>query len=641
VNYSRWRIAAALPIVVALIAPLALGTSTTSGFAYKNLTPTQKRLLSATASAFFDPSTDPATSGNAPRRAASSKAPISTFGNYNPSSASGCSNTMGSNTKVNQDCLNLSDADLQGRAQAHNETFIAQDPTNPNHILASYNDYRRGDGNCYGAYSLNNGTTWTDTTIPMGFTRGGPFGVVAREYWTSGGDTAVAFDTKGNAYFQCQVFQRGMPTTNNADASSAFYVFRSTHNAGASWNFPGRPVFESYDPKNGTGAFEDKPLMTVDNNVGSPFQDRIYVTYTEFAPDGTANIYESYSKDYGETFSARVLVSTTSSLCPNSVGKSGHCDANQFSDPFVGKDGNLYVAWANFNNSVSGMDNHNDILLSKSTNGGVTFSAPVLVAKYYDVPDCDTYQGVGKDPTRGCVPEKGAGTNSYFRVANYPSGAVDPKDQTHVVVSFGSYINKYSQESTGCSPKGFAGNGNNKYTGVKTVCNNKILVSDSGNSGASFNGTTKNPRALNTANQAPAQKTSSQWFQWAAFSPDGRFVTSYYDRAYGNDETTGFMDISVSASASPQGGVFNTARVTSSQMPPPTQFSGTFFGDYTGMSVLGGKAHPTWSDTRYNDLFVCPGTATITTPPDVCVESGGNASVANTQEAMTATVAIP
>jgi len=59
------------------------------------------------------------------------------------------------------------------------------------------------------------------------------------------------------------------------------------------------------------------------------------------------------------------------------------------------------------------------------------------------------------------------------------------------------------------------------------------------------------------------------------------------------------------------------------------------------LRFLGGSAHPTLSDTRYNDLFVCPGTATATTPPDVCVESGGNASVANAQEAMTATVAIP
>ena len=46
--------------------------------------------------------------------------------------------------------------------------------------------------------------------------------------------------------------------------------------------------------------------MTVDNNAHSPFRDRIYVTWTEFAADGTAYIYEVHSDDYGETFSDRV-----------------------------------------------------------------------------------------------------------------------------------------------------------------------------------------------------------------------------------------------------------------------------------------------------------------------------------------------
>ena len=69
----------------------------------------------------------------------------------------------------------------------------------------------------------------------------------------------------------------------------------------------------------GLGAkLEDKALMTVDNHVGSPFQDRIYVTWTEFdVVNGTAYIYEVHSNDYGQTFSQRTLVSTANStLCP-------------------------------------------------------------------------------------------------------------------------------------------------------------------------------------------------------------------------------------------------------------------------------------------------------------------------------------
>ena len=45
------------------------------------------------------------------------------------------------------------------------------------------------------------------------------------------------------------------------------------------------------------------------------------------------------------------------------------------------------------------------MLLAKSTDGGATFTAPVKVSDYYDLPDCATYQG--QDPGRACVPEKG------------------------------------------------------------------------------------------------------------------------------------------------------------------------------------------------------------------------------------------
>ena len=102
---------------------------------------------------------------------------------------------------------------------------------------------------------------------------------------------------------------RGPGTTNILNTSSGIYLFRSTANGGASWNFPGRPAVEQFD---NTGAILlDKPYMTVDNHVGSPFQDRIYVTYTLFAANGTAYIFEVYSNDYGKLFSSRFLLAQT------------------------------------------------------------------------------------------------------------------------------------------------------------------------------------------------------------------------------------------------------------------------------------------------------------------------------------------
>ncbi len=575
---------------------------------------------------------------------------------YNPGN-DGCNQNLGNNVKVNETCLNLSDPDLQGRGQAQNETSIAADPNHPNHLIAGYNDYRRGDGTCGASFSLDNGQTWQDATMPNGFTRGGPFGA-AREYWQASGDPAVAWDSKGNAYYQCMMFLRGQPTSPNPDQSSAVYVFRSTQNNGASYNFPGRPVVE-YNDVAGTGCcLEDKPYMAVDNHVGSPFQDRIYVTWTEFLGDGTAYIWEAYSSDYGEHFSNRVLVSgNNTSLCTNTFGIAtphGNCNENQFSDPFVGPDGALYVAFANYNNSTAttppgrapttGIENYNQILLAKSTDGGQTFSLPIKVSNYYDLPDCATYQG-GQDAGRACVPEKGSSMNSVFRATNYPSGDVNPKNPKQVVVTFGSYINMHSNESNGCVPEGFSVFGLNLYDGVKTpgACNNDILISVSNDAGATFTGTTTDPRQLTSVTQEKAQATTDQWFQWTAFNQKGQLATSYYDRQYGNDETTGSNDVSISAS--PNVTSFGSKRVTSASMPSPTQFpdaqgNSLFFGDYSGLVAVR-DAHPFWSDTRNQDLFLCPGTGAPGTPPAVCTLTEPNGLVANDQDVFTTAIGLP
>src|SRR2546423_13187230 len=571
---------------------------------------------------------------------------------YFPRGSGDCPNNQQSNIKVNQNCLNLSDPDLQGRGQAQNEESIAVDPNNTNHLVASYNDYRRGDGTCGTSWSTDGGRTWTDSTVPNGFTRGR--NSFPREYWQASGDTSVAFDSKGNAYLSCQVFKRGPATAGDVDRASGFYVFRSTQNGGASWNFTGRSVFDTGFQRTFL-PLEDKQFMAVDHNASkcagspptatpgtscSPFQDRIYVTWTEFAPTGTAFIYESYSSDYGETFSNRHLVSiNNNALCANTYGINdvgGNCNENQFSQPFVGPDGVLYVIYSNFNNPETlgtTPDNRNQILMVKSFDGGNTFVGPVKVSDYYDLPDCATYQG-GHDFGRACVPEKGPTNTSIFRATNLGSGAVNPTNPSQIVVAFGSYINQHSKESNGCIPTSFdPTTGQDLYTGVKTpgACNNDILVSVSNNGGASFTGTTTDPRTLPVETTDPGQATTDQWWQWIAFTKNGKLGVSYYDRQYGTDETTGYSDFSISGSGDTPGYArWNVQRVTNSSMPPPTQFPesngfSAFWGDYTGLAADTG-AHPIWSDTRDPDLFACPGSLPISTPPSVCgatVNNGG------------------
>ena len=131
----------------------------------------------------------------------------------------------------------------------------------------------------------------------------------------------MAFDSRGNAYLSCQMFSRGANgVTPNPDQSSGLYVFRSTGTNGASWNFPARAVAENNDVAGQGNVLLDKQLMAVDSATTSRFRDRVYVTWTTFAADGTAYIYGAYSKDYGESFSPPVLISRDSATCGNTFG---------------------------------------------------------------------------------------------------------------------------------------------------------------------------------------------------------------------------------------------------------------------------------------------------------------------------------
>ena len=289
------------------------------------------------------------------------------------------------------------------------------------------------------------------------------------------------------------------------------------------------------------------------------------------------------------------------------------------------------------------------MLLVKSTDGGITFSAPVKVGDFFDLPDCAANQG-NQDRGRECVPEKGATMNSVFRAANYPVGAVNPRKPSQVVVSYPSYISKNSNESNGCVPQGFSGFGLALYVGVKTVgaCNNKIVLSVSNDSGASFTGTTQDVRTLPTVADTNAQRKADQWFQWLTFTAGGKLVASFYDRGYGDDEMTGNSDITVASTTDLTGSGFDTKRVTSAPMPPPTQFpdgrgmrGSDFWGDYAGLAVHGDTALPIWSDTRDADIFTCPGTATPGQPPQLCGAIEPNQLTANDQDIFVDLVDMP
>ena len=154
---------------VASIAGAASPAGNARGISYSSLNPIQKRLVSGALAMSLGPEASPAAtcgtgqSGGDEPDEADNACPPSSFApaprragrakdrNYFPTGNNGCDEKRGSNVKVNQNCETVTDADFAGRGQAENEESIAADPRNPKNLVASQNDYRRGDTNCYAA----------------------------------------------------------------------------------------------------------------------------------------------------------------------------------------------------------------------------------------------------------------------------------------------------------------------------------------------------------------------------------------------------------------------------------------------------------------------------------------------------------
>ena len=219
------------------------------------------------------------------------------------------------NVLVNQDTA----------AAPQNETAIAVDPNNPNRIVGGANDYvtrtwscfvdgtpcsALGDGYSGTYYSNNGGSTWccnsnpnadyTPTTDPaqIGTLIPGVERLVGGIY-DAGGDPSVAFDSQGNVYYAGLGFNRTSPPNTVAVNKGTF-----DGSGNLTW---GPPTFINQTTSPST--LNDKEWIAVDSHSGSPFQDRVYVSWTRFIfQAGTGRYVQSpiffvYSTDGGATFS--------------------------------------------------------------------------------------------------------------------------------------------------------------------------------------------------------------------------------------------------------------------------------------------------------------------------------------------------
>jgi hypothetical protein len=229
-----------------------------------------------------------------------------------------------------------------------NEPSIAVNPANPRNIVVAAHDY---SDPVYlvgiSVYrSLDGGRTWL-----------GPARMVAT-YGDSLSDPSLAVGRDGTIYLSYL----------SVGAFSEITLAIS-RDGGATWSFV-RALNYS------TSAFYDKPWIAVGPDPSNPSRDIIYITYTEFKGYFQVNLSIKLirSRDGGRTFEGPFNVSWEGRY-PDTL--------LQWSYPVVDSTGTLYVSFYGLKTERGAFGERvvQGIWVTRSLDGGVTFSEPVLAAE--------------------------------------------------------------------------------------------------------------------------------------------------------------------------------------------------------------------------------------------------------------------
>jgi hypothetical protein len=239
---------------------------------------------------------------------------------------------------------------------------VAVDPRAPDVVVAGSNDYcaQIVNGDTWAGYyrSTDGGATWSDSLVP-GYpqdTSAAGLASPAHGECSSAGDPTQAFDRNGRLFYGFICFNRAQPVNGS--------VYVATYDRDGA-RYARTVLVDSGTPSaNFAGLFQDKINITADQTSG-PRSGSLYVAwakYSGFAPNNV--ILFSRSTDHGQTFSRPIRV--TPGLAQE-----------QFADLAVGPDGAVYLTFRTYSNPPPAS---NAIWLVKSTDGGVTWTAPQLVA---------------------------------------------------------------------------------------------------------------------------------------------------------------------------------------------------------------------------------------------------------------------
>ncbi|MFI5144784.1 MAG: T9SS type A sorting domain-containing protein, partial [Ignavibacteria bacterium] len=217
-----------------------------------------------------------------------------------------------------------------------NEPAIKISHKNPNRVVAGWRDFRINYNPAYRrvgySYSTDGGASWAPSALLDSTILGGNL--------LRNSDASVTVDSAGNFYITTIAL-------NNSNGNTTLAIYKSTDGG---VTFPIASTLYA-------GSSEDKEMITTDLSPGSPFYNRLYISWSRLSLG--ADIKVIRSTDMGGTWSSPANVSS------NGTG--------QGSDPAVGANGEVYVVWVNANTWGTQY-------FSKSTDGGVTFSTQTVFA---------------------------------------------------------------------------------------------------------------------------------------------------------------------------------------------------------------------------------------------------------------------
>ncbi|HEY8132942.1 MAG TPA: sialidase family protein [Thermoanaerobaculia bacterium] len=433
--------------------------------------------------------------------------------NNGPDASAGSTSSVAVGTNV----------DVSNECGPQSETYITLNTANPRSLAAGSNEIFRLPMRGY--FSKDGGKSWGGVDLPL------PPAIGANGI-DFGSDPTLAFDSSGNLFYGYIVVFFG---NGNGINGTEMAVARST-DGGKTY-----PSVTLFSFEGGENHFNDKPMITADANPGSPFRDNLYIAWdAALGGSSSGGIRLARSTDHGATF--------TTTRVDNGRGQGLGIAAI----PFVGTNGEVYVAWNDFGD--------NTIAFNRSFDGGVTWDTQRVIANKtipFDI-------RIPAESFRGALV--------------YPACDVDRSSGPHR----GRLV---------CSWMDLAGNGTTD-----------IFVSSSDDKGSTWSlprpATDQLPFAVDRFNQWLSTDPTNgavnvSFYDTRNDTTGSRFMTDTYLTRSGDGGATFGPDVRVSTASSNEhdcNGVFPCASIN----------YGNQQGDYEGLVAFGGVAHPIWTDSRRN-----------------------------------------